>query len=67
MFGCREQGKGLAVIAMLLGLSASARAADERILYASVGDATRSPIGWVEFCPRPRTNAAGARRSHATS
>jgi predicted transglutaminase-like cysteine proteinase len=50
MFGCREQGKGLAVIAILLGLSASARAADERVLYASIGDATRAPIGWVEFC-----------------
>jgi predicted transglutaminase-like cysteine proteinase len=22
----------------------------ERVLYASVGDATRAPIGWVEFC-----------------
>ena len=50
MFGCREQGKGLAVIAILLGLSASARAADERVLYASIGEATRAPIGWVEFC-----------------
>jgi predicted transglutaminase-like cysteine proteinase len=50
MFGCREQGKGLAVIAILLGLSASARAADERIFYASIGEAARAPIGWVEFC-----------------
>ena len=22
----------------------------ERVVYASVGDATRAPIGWVEFC-----------------
>ena len=49
MFGFREQ-KGLAVAAILLGLSASAKAADERPLYASLGDATRAPIGWVEFC-----------------
>jgi hypothetical protein len=48
MFGFRE--KGLAVAAILLGLSASANAADERTLYASLGDATRAPIGWVEFC-----------------
>jgi predicted transglutaminase-like cysteine proteinase len=40
----------LAVVAILLGLSASARAADERVLYASLGDTTRAPIGWVEFC-----------------
>ena len=50
MFGFKGQGKGLAVIAVLVGLSASARAADERILYASLGDTTRAPIGWVEFC-----------------
>ena len=50
MFALREQAKSLAAAAILLGLSASARAADERILYASIGDATRAPIGWVEFC-----------------
>ncbi len=50
MIGLRGQGKGLAVVAILLGLSVSARAADERTLYASLGDATRAPIGWVEFC-----------------
>jgi predicted transglutaminase-like cysteine proteinase len=50
MFGFKGRGKGLAVIAVLVGLSASARAADERILYASLGDTTRAPIGWVEFC-----------------
>src|ERR1700759_770094 len=48
MVGFRE--KGLAVAAILLGLSASANAADERALYASLGDNTRAPIGWVEFC-----------------
>ena len=26
------------------------KAGDERVLYASLGDTTRSPIGWVEFC-----------------
>ena len=50
MIGLRGQGKGLAVVAILLGLSFSARAGDERTLYASLGDITRAPIGWVEFC-----------------
>jgi predicted transglutaminase-like cysteine proteinase len=50
MFGFGGQGKGLAVVAILLGLSTPARAGDEGILYASLGDTTRSPIGWVEFC-----------------
>ena len=50
MFRFRGQGKGLAVVAILLGLSSSAGAADERTLYASLGDTTRAPIGWVEFC-----------------
>ena len=50
MFGFRGQGTGLAVIAVLVGLSAPASAGDERVLYASLGDVTRAPIGWVEFC-----------------
>jgi predicted transglutaminase-like cysteine proteinase len=27
-----------------------ASAGDERVLYASLGDTTRAPIGWIEFC-----------------
>ena len=50
MLGFRGQGKGWAVVAVLIGLSAPAQAADERALYASLGDVTRAPIGWVEFC-----------------
>jgi predicted transglutaminase-like cysteine proteinase len=44
----KGQGKGLAVLAILLGMSVSAKAGD--VVYASLGDTTRSPIGWVEFC-----------------
>ena len=45
----RGQGKGLAVVAaILMGMSVSAKAGDA--LYASLGDTTRSPIGWVEYC-----------------
>src|ERR1700676_1010038 len=55
MFRFGGQGNGLAVVAILLGLTAPASAGDEGALYASplyasLGDITRSPIGWVEFC-----------------
>lgn len=46
----RGQGKGLAIIAILIGLTTAAHAGSERVQYASLGDVTRSPIGWVEFC-----------------
>jgi predicted transglutaminase-like cysteine proteinase len=46
----RGQDKALAVAAILLGMTVTARAGDGRTLYASIGDATRAPIGWVEFC-----------------
>jgi predicted transglutaminase-like cysteine proteinase len=50
MFGIKGQGIGLAVAAVLLGITAPASAGGERALYASLGDNTRSPIGWVEYC-----------------
>src|ERR1700754_4873264 len=50
MFSIRGQGLGLAVAASLIGMTAAANAASERALYASLGDTTRSPIGWIEFC-----------------
>ena len=46
-----KRGQGLAVIAILLGMYIHpASAGDERVLYASLGDTTRAPIGWIEFC-----------------
>ena len=50
MFDFRGQGKGMALAAMLFGMSAAAQAGESRLLYASLGDTTRAPIGWVEFC-----------------
>ena len=50
MFAIKGQGKLLAVVAMLLGMHTQASAGGERVLYASLGDTTRAPIGWVEFC-----------------
>ena len=58
MFGFGGQGKGLAVVAILIGLNAPARAGD--VLYASLGDTTRSPIGWVEFCAENPGDCRGA-------
>jgi predicted transglutaminase-like cysteine proteinase len=49
MFSIRGRGVGLAIVAGLMCMSAAAQAG-ERVLYASLGDTTRSPIGWVEFC-----------------
>ncbi|MDB5504422.1 MAG: transglutaminase, partial [Tardiphaga sp.] len=49
MFRSKGHITGLAFAAVLFGFSATAQAGDER-LYASLGDNTRSPIGWVEFC-----------------
>ena len=43
MFGFRGQGKGLAVAAILLATCVSAKAGD--VVYASLGDVARSPIG----------------------
>jgi len=50
MISIRARGVGLAIVASLMCMSAAAHAAGERVLYASLGDTTRSPIGWVEFC-----------------
>ncbi|HZV05007.1 MAG TPA: transglutaminase-like cysteine peptidase [Gemmataceae bacterium] len=38
------------MVAILLTIGTQARASDERVLYASLGDTTRAPIGWVDFC-----------------
>jgi predicted transglutaminase-like cysteine proteinase len=44
----RGQGIGIA-LAALLALAGTA-SANERVIYASIGDSSRAPIGWVEFC-----------------
>jgi predicted transglutaminase-like cysteine proteinase len=31
---------------------------NERVVYAEVGDTTRAPIGWVEFCSEYKTECA---------
>ena len=46
----KGRGMGLALVALLIGVSAPAHAGDDHTLFASLGDATRAPIGWIEFC-----------------
>ena len=60
MFDFRGQGKRLALAAMLFGISATAQAGESRLLYASLGDTTRAPIGWVEFCADNTAQCQGA-------
>jgi predicted transglutaminase-like cysteine proteinase len=45
-----QSSKGLAIVALLIGMGTAAHATDERATYASLGDTTRAPIGWIEFC-----------------
>lgn len=54
----RGQGIGIAFVTLLAMTSATS--ANERIIYASVGDASRAPIGWVDFCAdNPKDCGAG--------
>jgi predicted transglutaminase-like cysteine proteinase len=59
MFGIKGLGFGVGVAAILLGIASPASAGDERALYASLGDVTRSPIGWVEYCSDGPGECAG--------
>lgn len=60
MFGIQGRGFGIAIAAMLLGMSASTANASGRTLYASLGEATRAPIGYVEFCAETPADCAAA-------
>src|SRR5436305_6911282 len=48
MFALKGQGMRLAIIATLASLTTPARAGEA--VFASLGENTRAPIGWVEFC-----------------
>jgi predicted transglutaminase-like cysteine proteinase len=47
------------VIAFAFLAAATAGMADERPLFISAGDATRAPIGWIEFCTETPRECAG--------
>jgi predicted transglutaminase-like cysteine proteinase len=52
IFGARERWIATALVALATALSVapSAAAPRERLLYVSVGESARPPIGWVQFC-----------------
>jgi predicted transglutaminase-like cysteine proteinase len=45
-----KRGAAASIIALALLGCPTVSTADERPLFASTGDATKAPIGWVEFC-----------------
>jgi predicted transglutaminase-like cysteine proteinase len=45
-----KRGAAAGIIVLALLASPRGSSAEERPLFAAVGDATRPPIGWVEFC-----------------
>jgi len=46
----RRSAAASAIALLSLALSPNGGIAQERALFIAVGDATRAPIGWVEFC-----------------
>jgi predicted transglutaminase-like cysteine proteinase len=60
-----KRGTAAGIIALAMFASPRAGSADERLLFAAVGEATRAPIGWVEFCveydPECKTKPSMAR------
>ena len=55
----KRRGWELAALAVLLGMCAQAKAGDDRLMYASLGEATRAPIGWVEYCAESPADCRG--------
>jgi predicted transglutaminase-like cysteine proteinase len=60
-----KRGVAAGIIALAMFAAPRAGTAEERPLFAAVGDATRPPIGWVEFCieydPECKTKASAPR------
>lgn len=55
----------IAVLGWMAVLGIAAQAAGERPQFVSLGDTSRAPIGWIEFCadqPRDCANAPGSAR-----
>jgi len=48
---------------VLIAFASVAFAASERVLFASLGDNTRAPIGWIEFCSSNPKDCAGTSSS----
>jgi predicted transglutaminase-like cysteine proteinase len=59
----RSAAAGLVALAVLAAPTSGG--AQERVLFISLGEATRAPIGWIEFCeenPRECSNRTSAPR-----
>ena len=52
----KGQGKGLAVLAILLGMSVSAKAGD--VVYASLGDTNTALVKFGEVAGQPTNSAS---------
>ena len=59
MFGSRGFRSGFAIVVTLVVATATAKAANDRVLYASVGETSRAPIGWVQYCSDRPADCAG--------
>ena len=55
----KRRGWELAAFAVLLGMCSQAKAGDDKLMYASLGEATRAPIGWVEYCAENPADCRG--------
>jgi len=60
-----KRGAAAGIVALALLAAPTGSTADERPLFISTGDATRAPIGWIEFCieyePECKTKPSQAR------
>ena len=60
--GILERGSRAVLFSAVL-LAAPAAQAGEQPLFISLGDATRPPIGWIEFCTERPRDCTGGRTS----
>jgi predicted transglutaminase-like cysteine proteinase len=60
-----KRGAAAGIVALAFFAAPTGSTADERPLFISTGDATRAPIGWIEFCieyePECKTKPSQAR------
>jgi len=59
MFVSRGLRTGLTIAALVVTMTAAQ--AGEKVRYASIGDTTRAPIGWIEFCADNPGDCRGGR------
>ena len=54
---------GFALVLFLAPIFAGAASAGQDVAYASIGDETSIPFGWIEFCQRYKGECGGAARA----